>query len=139
MKTFLEHTRDQQEEGLKDMAKGAMKSAGKAVSAVKNKVTGGEKKKGPGLMDRIKSGAKKVVQAVGREFQKGKDAAKAERPPKDKKAKQQAKVDKVKKWVSQNWNRLTTRSTQLVTLSKRKTRTQRSKRRKKKEKRNSVD
>jgi len=78
------------------MAKGAMKSAGKAVSAVKNKVTGGEKKKGPGLMDRIKSGAKKVVQAVGREFQKGKDAAKAERPPKDKKAKQQAKVDKGK-------------------------------------------
>ena len=96
MKSFLEHTRDQQDEGLKDMAKGAMKSAGKAVSAVKNKVAGGDKKKGPGLMDKIKSGAKKVVQAVGREFQKGKDAAKAERPPKEKKAKQQAKVDKGK-------------------------------------------
>ena len=92
MKTFLEHTRDQQDEGLKDMAKGAMKSAGKAVSAVKNKVAGGDKKKGPGLMDRVKAGAKKVVQAVGREFEKGRQAAQ----PKTDKAKDQAKKDKGK-------------------------------------------
>ena len=97
MKTFLEYTRDQQEEGIGDTLKKGVKSVAKAGGNLMKKVKGdGKKDKGPGLMDKIKSGAKKVVQAVGREFQKGKDAAKAERPPKDKKAKQQAKVDKGK-------------------------------------------
>tara|TARA_Y100000004_G_scaffold28373_1_gene29130 strand:+ start:13252 stop:13707 length:456 start_codon:yes stop_codon:yes gene_type:complete len=95
MKSFLEHTRDQQEEGALDSVKKGLRSAGGAIMK-KVKGDGKKKEKGPGMMDKIKAGAKRVVQAVGREFQKGKDAAKAERPPKDKKAKQQAKVDKGK-------------------------------------------
>ena len=92
MKTFLEHTKDQQEEGLGDMAKKAGGGLAKAAGAIKNKVTGGDKKKGPGLMDRVKAGAKKVVQAVGREFEKGRQSAQ----PKTDKAKDQAKKDKGK-------------------------------------------
>ena len=53
MKTFLEHTKDQQEEGLGDMGR---KGGGKPKEPIKNKVTGGDKKKGPGLMDRVKHG-----------------------------------------------------------------------------------
>ena len=74
MKTFLEHTKDQQDEGLKDMAK---KGLEKAKGMMKPKA-GGEKK--PGLMDRVKAGAKKVVQAVGREFEKGRQSAGAPKP-----------------------------------------------------------
>ena len=74
MKTFLEHTRDQQDEGLKDMAK---KGLEKAKGMMKPKA-GGEKK--PGLVDRVKAGAKKVVQAVGREFEKGRQSAGAPKP-----------------------------------------------------------
>ena len=74
MKTFLEHTRDQQEEGIGDSIKKGVQSAG---SAIKKKVMGDGKKKekGPGMMDKIKAGAKKVVQAVGREFEKGRQSA----------------------------------------------------------------
>ena len=74
MKTFLEHTKDQQDEGLKDMAK---KGLEKAKGMMKPKA-GGEKK--PGLVDRVKAGAKKVVQAVGREFEKGRQSAGAPKP-----------------------------------------------------------
>ena len=74
MKTFLEHTRDQQDEGLKDMAK---KGLEKAKGMMKPKA-GGDKK--PGMMDRIKAGAKRVVQAVGREFEKGRQSAGAPKP-----------------------------------------------------------
>ena len=77
MKTFLEHTKENQEEGIGDSLK---KGAAKVGGAIKKVATGGGK--GPGVMDRVKQGAKKVVQAVGREFQKGKDQAKAERPKK---------------------------------------------------------
>ena len=97
MKTFLEHTKDQQDEGLKDMAK---KGLEKAKGMMKPKA-GGEKK--PGLVDRVKAGAKKVVQAVGREFEKGRQSAGAPKPAEkpaekkpDPKAKQQAKADKGK-------------------------------------------
>lgn len=68
MKTFLEHTKTKQEEGLKDMAK---KGLEKAKGMMKPK-GGGDK---PGLVDRVKAGAKKVVQAVGREFEKGRQQA----------------------------------------------------------------
>ena len=74
MKTFLEHTKDQQDEGLKDMAK---KGLEKAKGMMKPKA-GGDKK--PGMMDRIKAGAKRVVQAVGREFEKGRQSAGAPKP-----------------------------------------------------------
>ena len=79
MKTFLEHTRDQQEEGIGDSIKKGVQSAG---SAIKKKVMGDGKKKekGPGMMDKIKAGAKKVVQAVGREFEKGRQSAGAPKP-----------------------------------------------------------
>ena len=77
MKTFLEHTKNPQEEGIGDTLK---KGASAVGGAVKKVATGGGK--GPGVMDSVKQGAKKVVQAVGREFQKGKDQAKAERPKK---------------------------------------------------------
>ena len=69
MKTFLEHTKDQQDEGLKDMAK---KGLEKAKGMMKPKA-GGEKK--PGLVDRVKAGAKKVVQAVGRSVRDSEDTA----------------------------------------------------------------
>ena len=91
MKTFLEHTRDQQEEGIGDsIRKGVTSAAG----SLKKKVMGDGKKKekGPGMMDKIKAGAKRVVQAVGREFEKGRQAAQ----PKTDKAKDQAKKDKGK-------------------------------------------
>lgn len=81
MKTFLEHTKNPQEEGIGDTLK---KGASAVGGAVKKVATGGGK--GPGVMDRVKQGAKKVVQAVGREFQKGKDQAKAQRPEKKKEA-----------------------------------------------------
>ena len=77
MKTFLEHTKNPQEEGIGDSLK---KGAAKVGGAIKKVATGGGK--GPGVMDRVKQGAKKVVQAVGREFQKGKDQAKAQREKK---------------------------------------------------------
>ena len=77
MKTFLEHTKNPQEEGIGDTLK---KGASAVGGAVKKVATGGGK--GPGVMDRVKQGAKKVVQAVGREFQKGKDQAKAQREKK---------------------------------------------------------
>ena len=77
MKTFLEHTKNPQEEGMGDTLK---KGASAVGGAVKKVATGGGK--GPGVMDRVKQGAKKVVQAVGREFQKGKDQAKAQREKK---------------------------------------------------------
>jgi len=75
MKSFLEHTKTQNE-GIGDTLK---KGAAKAGGAIKKAVVGDSKSS---VMDRVKSGAKKVVQAVGREFQKGKDQAKAERQPK---------------------------------------------------------
>ena len=91
MKTFLEHTRDQQEEGIGDSVKKGLRSAGGAIMK-KVKGDGKKKEKGPGMMDKIKAGAKRVVQAVGREFEKGRQAAQ----PKTDKAKDQAKKDKGK-------------------------------------------
>lgn len=79
MKTFLEHTKTKQEEGLGDMAK---KGLEKAKGMMKPK-EGGDKK--PGLVDRVKAGAKKVVQAVGREFEKGRQQAGGAPKPAEKK------------------------------------------------------
>lgn len=79
MKSFLEHTRDQQEEGIGDSVKKGLRSAGGAIMK-KVKGDGKKKEKGPGMMDKIKAGAKRVVQAVGREFEKGRQSAGAPKP-----------------------------------------------------------